>query len=690
MNEKRQKIKKKGLAKLNRGMRGRLGVTFLLVVLLLVFLIGVLIFIKKDSGSDYTIKVLEQQNYSSTVLPYKRGDILDRNGTVLATSIKVYNLIIDPKIILSDSGKYEEDTLDALTECFGYDREALKKLVNENSSRSYYIYEKKLTYEQIKGFIEVQKDKEKYPNIQGVWFETEYERKYPFSSLACNIIGFTSSGNVGTWGIEEYYNNYLNGVDGREYGYVNNENIMEKTVENAKDGDTVVSTIDFNIQTIVERYIAQYNTDYNPENIGVVIMDPRNGEILAMSGKLSYDLNNPRDLSTYYTEEEINAMTNEEKLDALNNIWRNYCISDSFEPGSTAKPYTIAAALEEGFIKPSDKFLCDGSELVGGWTIRCHKTEGHGEIDLYKAIAYSCNDALMDIAAKEGAGVFTTYQRRFNFGMKTRVDLPGEESCEKLLHSAESMGDADLATNSFGQNYNVTMIQVASAFSSLVNGGKYYQPHVVKEILNSNGGVVESMDKTLIKQTVTLDTSKAIKEGLRQCVDIGTGRTAGIEGYIISGKTGTAEKYPRGTGEYLLSFIGFAGFEDPELVCYVVVDNPDVENQSTTLATNLFKMIMEEVLTYKNIFPDAGKVVITDPNTGETYIPGETTTPAATPTNGGDTPQDATTPDGATQGNEQTTPSGNDDESFSGGIIQGEDPQSHNPPEPEGQSSGNN
>lgn len=690
MNEKRQKIKKKGLAKLNRGMRGRLGVTFLLVVLLLVFLIGVLIFIKKDSGSDYTIKVLEQQNYSSTVLPYKRGDILDRNGTVLATSIKVYNLIIDPKIILSDSGKYEEDTLDALTECFGYDREALKKLVNENSSRSYYIYEKKLTYEQIKGFIEVQKDKEKYPNIQGVWFETEYERKYPFSSLACNIIGFTSSGNVGIWGIEEYYNNYLNGVDGREYGYVNNENIMEKTVENAKDGDTVVSTIDFNIQTIVERYIAQYNTDYNPENIGVVIMDPRNGEILAMSGKLSYDLNNPRDLSTYYTEEEINAMTNEEKLDALNNIWRNYCISDSFEPGSTAKPYTIAAALEEGFIKPSDKFLCDGSELVGGWTIRCHKTEGHGEIDLYKAIAYSCNDALMDIAAKEGAGVFTTYQRRFNFGMKTRVDLPGEESCEKLLHSAESMGDADLATNSFGQNYNVTMIQVASAFSSLVNGGKYYQPHVVKEILNSNGGVVESMDKTLIKQTVTLDTSKAIKEGLRQCVDIGTGRTAGIEGYIISGKTGTAEKYPRGTGEYLLSFIGFAGFEDPELVCYVVVDNPDVKNQSTTLATNLFKMIMEEVLTYKNIFPDAGKVVITDPNTGETYIPGETTTPAATPTNGGDTPQDATTPDGATQGNEQTTPSGNDDESFSGGIIQGEDPQSHNPPEPEGQSSGNN
>ena len=327
---------------------------------------------------------------------------------------------------------------------------------------------------------------------------------------------------------------------------------------------------------------------------------------------------------------------------------------------------------------------------MGGWTIRCHKTEGHGEIDLYKAIAYSCNDALMDIAAKEGAGVFTTYQRRFNFGMKTRVDLPGEESCEKLLHSAESMGDADLATNSFGQNYNVTMIQEASAFSSLVNGGKYYQPHVVKEILNSNGGVVESMDKTLIKQTVTLDTSKAIKEGLRQCVDIGTGRTAGIEGYIISGKTGTAEKYPRGTGEYLPSFIGFAGFEDPELVCYVVVDNPDVENQSTTLATNLFKMIMEEVLTYKNIFPDAGKVVITDPNTGETYIPGETTTPAATPTNGGDTPQDATTPDGATQGNEQTTPSGNDDESFSGGIIQGEDPQSHNPPEPEGQSSGNN
>ena len=498
--------------------------------------------------------------------------------------------------------------MEALNICFGYDISALTTLINENSTRSYYVYEKKLTYEQIEQFLEMQEDTENYPNIQGVWFESEYERKYPFSSLACNVIGFTSAGNVGTWGIEEYYNDYLNGVDGREYGYVNNDNIMEAVKKPAENGDSVVSTIDYNVQTIVEKWVKYYKELYTPENLGVIIMDPRNGEILAMAGMNSYDLNNPRDLSPYFTAEELAAMTDEEKLEELNKIWRNYCISDTFEPGSTAKPFTLAAALEEAAINSNQTFTCDGSESVGGWNIGCHKRSGHGIITLQQAIAFSCNDAMMQMAVAEGKSVFLDYQSRFGFGSKTRIDLPGEASCEYLVKD-ETMGDADLATNSFGQNFNVTMIQLASAFSSIINGGYFYQPHVVKQILNENGGIVESWDKTLVKQVVTQETSDLIKEGLRMCVESGTGTAAAIEGYTISGKTGTAEKYPRGTGEYLLSFIGFAPYDNPEVVCYVVLDNPTVEGQQmTSHVLEVWTNIMKEVLPYLGIYSEVQDV----------------------------------------------------------------------------------
>lgn len=585
-------------------MSRRLLFIFGVVVIGLVILCGRLIYIHANEGDDYTIKVLEQQNYSSKTIPYKRGDIVDRNGVVLATSIKVYNLILDPKIILSDDGKYVDATLEALNVCFGYDIAELNSLINENSTRSYYVYKKKLTYEEIQQFLEMQQDTENYPNIQGVWFESEYERKYPFSSLACNIIGFTSSGNVGTWGIEEYYDEYLDGVDGREYGYVNNDNIMEQVKKAPENGNSIVSTIDFNIQTIVEKWIAYYRELYTPENLGVIIMDPNSGEILAMAGQNTYDLNNPRDLSAYYTEEELAAMTDEETLDALNKIWRNYCISDSYEPGSTAKPFTVAAALEEGNVASNSKLLCDGKEFVGGWTIKCHKKSGHGEISLQQAIAYSCNDAMMQLGVLQGVETFVDYQNRFSFGTKTGVDLPGEASCETLIKD-ESMGASDLATNTFGQNFNTTMIQLATAFSASINGGYYYQPHVVKQILNDNGGVVESFDKKLVKQVVTKETSDILKEGLRMCVESGTGTKVAIDGYTISGKTGTAEKYPRGNGEYLLSFIGFAPYDNPEVVCYVILDNPVVEgSQSTGQVLEIWKNIMTEVLPYMDIFEE--------------------------------------------------------------------------------------
>lgn len=594
-----QKIKK-----INRGMKYRMLITFGVISLLMIGLVVRMIYIWKNEGTEYSKKVLDQQSYSSQVIPFKRGNIYDRNGELLATSIKVYNLILDPKIMTSDDNKYLEPTLTALNECFGYDVEELRKVVTENSERSYYIYEKKMTYSQIKKFQEMQENTEKYPNIQGVWFETEYERQYPKNSLACNVIGFTSAGNVGTWGIEEYYNQYLNGTDGRKYGYINSDNVMEQTIKDATDGDNVISTIDVYVQNIIEAQVKKYIEEYNPDNIGVIVMKPNTGEILGMTGKNTYDLNNPRDLTSFYTAEELAAMDEKAQLEALNQIWRNYCISDSFEPGSTAKMFTIAAALDENCIEADDKFMCDGHEIIGGWNIRCHRRAGHGELSVEQAIAESCNDALMQIGAKLGADKFVRYQAMYNIGIKTGIDLPGEQSCEGLLFAAEDMGPADLATNTFGQNYNVTMVQLASAFCSLINGGNYYKPYVVKQVMNSDGGIVSETEKTLIKQVITEETSDVIKSGCKLTVEDGTAGSAKVDGYVISGKTGTAEKLPRGTGEYLISFIGFAPYDTPEVVCYTVIDNPKMEGGTNSIpAMKLFSDIMAEILPYLNVFP---------------------------------------------------------------------------------------
>lgn len=579
-------------------------VLFVIVIMLLFGLAVRILYINSTNGEKYTVQVLSQQNYSSTTIPYKRGDILDRNGMTLATSVKVYNVILDPKVMLSDS-KYLEPTIKALTECFGYDENTLRTLINENKSKSYIVYDKKLSYETIEPFINLSNDTKNNPNIKGVWFETEYERKYPYSGLACSVIGFTAAGNVGTWGIEEYYNERLNGVDGREYGYVNSDNIMEKVTKPAEDGYSVISTLDLNVQTIVEKYIKQWKEEYNPDNIGVIIMNPQNGEIYAMATDVTYDLNNPRDLSAMYTAEEQAAMSEEDKLKAMNQMWRNFCLNDSFEPGSTFKPFTVAAALEEGTINVNQTFVCDGSETLGGYNIGCHKRSGHGTITVHQAIAYSCNDALMQIGASLGIDLYASYQERFNFGMKTGIDLPGEASCAGLLFTKENMKPINLATSSFGQSFNVTMVQLATGFCSLINGGYYYQPHVVKEILNTRGGVVEEVGVTPIKQNITKETSDIVKSAMVDTVEAGTGTTASVDGYIISGKTGTAETLPRGNGEYVYSFIGFADYENPQVVCYTVVDNPKGDNVASSVTSKLFSAIMTEVLPYLQVFPDA-------------------------------------------------------------------------------------
>lgn len=605
-------------------MKKKLLVVFLLVVLLLIVLVIRLFYIRYTKGDEYAKKVLSQQGYASQTIPYQRGDILDSQGTILATSVDVYNVILDCKLINEDE-KYIEPTIAALLQCFpDVTEEEVRTALTEKADSRYFVLRKKLPYEQIQGFEALEnevytegknKGDKVNPYIQGVWFEKEYVRQYPYNSLGCKILGFTTSGNVGIGGLEDYYNDTLNGIDGRQYGYLNTDNNFEKTIKEPVNGQSLVTTIDMNIQNIVEQKIADFNAAHANEategagsqNTAVIVMNPQNGEILAMADSTGYDLNNPWDLSAYYTPEQIEAMDEQTTIDTLNGIWQNFCTTYTYEPGSTIKPFTVATGLETGKLNGDETYFCDGYQEVGGHTIKCvgYKNGGHGVETIEQAIMNSCNDALMQIADTIGKDEFSKYQQIFNFGLKTNIDLPGEARTDSLVKGAADMGSADLATYSFGQNFNVTMIQLASGFSSIINGGNYYQPHLVKKIVDDNGNTVETIEPVLMKQTISKQTSDTVKGYLYNTVSTGTAKSAKVEGYSMGGKTGTAEKYPRKNGKYLVSFIGFAPVEDPQVLVYVVINEPNVENQAqSSLATNLAKDIFTELFPYMNIYKD--------------------------------------------------------------------------------------
>lgn len=588
-------------------MQRKLVMLFMAVILAFVVLIGRITYINVTKGSRYTKVVLDQQNYDSRVIAFKRGDIVDRNGTKMATSERVYNVILDVAV-MTDKEKYIEPTKEVLKECFGIEGSVVDDLVENSPESRYKILTQDVDYETAQKFKAIDEDDENYPNVRGVWLEDDYTRTYPYGTMASDVIGFTYAGNKGAIGIENAYNEILNGTDGREYGYFDSESSVERTVKPAKNGNTVVSTIDVTLQNIVERAILEFNQEHADENspgsknTAVIIMNPNTGEILAEASYPNFDLNNPRDLSLLYSEETWNAMSEDDQLAAMNDLWRNFCVSDAYEPGSTAKPFTVAAGLETGTLNGSETYYCGGSKSVLGVPVGCHLRSGHGTETVQDAIANSCNVALMDMSAVIGADNFSRYQHIFGFGEYTGIDLPGEASTGALLYSAEDMTELDLATNSFGQNFNVTMTQMVSAFSSLINGGYYYEPHVVKQIRDENGSVIETKDPVLLRKTVSVETSEMLKTYMKATMDYGTGQRAQVEEYDIGAKTGTAQKLPRSAGNYLLSFIGYAPQENPEVVIYVVIDEPNVDAQDNSmLVLSLSKKIMEETFPYLGI-----------------------------------------------------------------------------------------
>ena len=667
-----------------KGMRRKTKIAYLLVVGVLVALTIRVVYINVANGKEYSEAVVLQMDYNSTDIPYERGEILDRNGNVLANSEKTYSLILEPvNILITEKGKAA--TRAAVLEYFDVSGDDFDKhIANEDSY--YEVVLKDLPYTKVKAFEDYCKTDEG-ADVIGVRFETVYKRNYPNGSLACHLLGYTASGNVGQGGIEGYYNDYLNGVDGKTYRYMSGSGGVDSETVAAQNGETVVSTIDMNIQKIIEDNITEYMQNTGAKQIGIIAMDPNNGEILGMASSRTYDPNDPMNTqalrnmtvtvtqeveiegadenadslisvesakknttattessedgtttesSTEATTEQKNVKTEEVEYDfskmsdeefqstidgftsdqlyeALNYVWQNYCISDVFEPGSTYKAFTIAGAMEDGVISDGDEFLCDGSQVVveGESPIYCSYRAGHGMVDVKGALAVSCNDALMQIADKEGPETFDKYQMIFNIGSKTGIDLEGETT--GIKYDVENLNPTELATSSFGQGVTTSMIQMAAGFCSVINGGNYYVPHVVKRLLDSDGNVVENMDPVLVRKTISKEVSDYMKTYLQAVVEEGTGYAAGIEGYTIGGKTGTAEKLPRGNGKYVLSFIGFTPVENPQIMLYVVVDEPHVEDQSGSGAgAKLFNQVMQDLLPYLNVYSTNGDDVAYD------------------------------------------------------------------------------
>ena len=631
----------------------------MVLLALLCLIIGITVINAKE-GDRYTKIVLSQsqEQYSNTEVRFQRGSITDRNGNILAYSEKIYTLVMDCNAMNYTDEKneqpYRDNTIDAVESFFGVSREKMEALLDdpETSGSMYQPLKYEISLEEKRAFeesIEVPETEEEQKelgkdevarrrSIQGVYFEENYKRIYPLNSLACDVIGFADDDDVASWGLEGYYNSTLSGTKGRKYGYFNEDSSLDQNIIDPVDGKNLTTTLDTTIQEITEKYIEAFNEalkggplkysevlhegekeektlvmeEKGAENIGVIVADPNNGEVLAMASSDPYDLNEPRDLTGIFSDKLIKSLNDADMTEAYFNLWGNFCISDNFELGSVFKPVTVASALESGAVTTEDTYLCDGGEQIGTDYVKCAVwPDAHGTETLGEVIQNSCNDGTMAVARAMGAEEFLTYQKKFNFGSQTGIDLPGEAAG---LLFGDDMKAIELQTSGFGQGFTATMIQEVAAISAVINGGTYYQPHLVKEITDSDGKVVESITPTVLKEVISPDVSAEVRKYMGMSVESGTSRSSKVQGYSMGGKTGTAEKLKQtadnkeegnNVKNYLVSYVGFAPLDDPQVVIYVVVDTPNAENQaSSQYAQYIAQAILSEVLPYMNIYPD--------------------------------------------------------------------------------------
>lgn len=602
------------LGKPGKKIRSRSVFLFAVCIMLAAVLVGRLIFLQIIMYEEYRRKVVEQMVYETTISA-SRGAITDRNGVVLATNYTTERIFIDPSSIKDKDGNFDDNMrrtiAQGLSEILGveYDFVYEEALKTKYKDRTIKKNVDKDTADKVRAFMLEN-------GIECIHFAQTATRTYPFSNLASHTIGFCGT-DGGLYGLEKQYNSILSGVSGKIVAAQNGIGAdMPYDYEvyiDAQNGANLVTTLDYKIQGILEKYLEQAAVDSGcMERACAVIMNPKTGEIYAMATYPSFDLNNPRTLPVYYDaivaeyKEKYGEGTVEcsEKISALLfSMWNNKCVTDTYEPGSTAKILTTAIALEEGVAATTDIFSCTGSYRVSGETIRCHKRTGHGVLNFETALQQSCNPVMMQLSERMGIATYGSYFNAFGLTAVTGLDLPGEAS--PIFKAPDKLTVLDVAVSSFGQSFNITSVQLATAISSVANGGTLVTPHLIKAVLDDDGNVLASFGTNEVRQVMSESTCDTISRILADGVSgNGGAKNAYVKGYAVAAKTGTAEKVPRGSGKYVCSTVAYAPYDDPEVLCLLLVDEPTKGSlYGSTVAAPYVSKILAEVLPYMGIEP---------------------------------------------------------------------------------------
>ena len=559
-------------------------VVFLCAVTVILALVGRLVYLMVFDA-EYYQKKAEALHEREREIKAARGEIIDANGTVLATNKTVCTISVIHSQI-TDS----ERVIQALAQTLEMEEEIVRKKVEKVSSM-----------ERIKTNVDKETgDKIRDMELDGVKVDEDFKRYYPYNELASKVLGFTGGDNQGIIGLEVKYEEYLKGINGMiltttDARGVELEGVAEDRLEPVA-GNTLQISLDYNIQTYAQQMAEKVREEKQADKVAILLMNPQNGEILAMVNVPEFDLNDPFTLNT---EEESSNMSDEEKQDALNQMWRNGCINDTYEPGSTFKIITASACLEEGVVHLDDSFSCPGYRIVEDRKIRCHKVGGHGAETFVQGIQNSCNPVFIDIGLRLGVDNFYKYFQQFGLLNLTGVDLPGEAGT--IMHKKENIGLVELATMSFGQSFQVTPIQMATTVSSLVNGGRRITPHFGVRVLDSDGNEVEEFQYEEKKDIVSEETSATMRMLLESVVSEGSGKNAYIEGYEIGGKTATSQTLPRSANKYISSFIGFAPADHPQVLGMCIIYNPQGVYYGGPIAAPVIREIFENILPYLGI-----------------------------------------------------------------------------------------
>lgn len=559
-------------------------VVFLAAFILILYLIGRLVYLMVFDAGYYQQKA-EDLHERERDIKAARGEIIDRNGTVLATNRTVCTISV-----IHSQIENPEKVIEKLSEFLEIDADQVRKKVEKISS-----------IERIRSNVDKRTgDKIRNLGLAGVKVDEDFKRYYPYNELASKVLGFTGGDNQGIVGLEVKYEKYLKGINGKiltttDARGIELDGVAEDRLE-PKAGNTLRISLDYTMQKYALQMAEKVRTEKQADKVGIILMNPQNGEIYAMVNVPEFDLNQPFMLNNEETGENL---TDEQRQDALNQMWRNGCINDTYEPGSTFKIITASAGLEEGAVHLTDQFSCPGYKVVEDRRIRCHKVGGHGAENFVQGIQNSCNPVFIEVGLRIGVDRFFDYFRQFGLMELTGVDIPGEAGT--IMHKKENVGQVELATISFGQSFQITPIQLATTVSALVNGGRRVTPHFGVEVLSAEGKKVKTFRYNAKKHIVSEKTSQTMRELLESVVADGSGKNAYVEGYRIGGKTATSQTLPRSANKYISSFVGFAPADDPQILGMCVIYNPQGVYYGGTIAAPVIGKIFENILPYLGI-----------------------------------------------------------------------------------------